>query len=177
MSFVDIFIGGITLLFIVTSYRKGLTGEIFSLLAIVFGLYTAYLFYPKGHHYLKQYIESEKFAQVLSFAIIFFVVSFLVKLLGKLFKKLFNQFHLSWLNGILGGMVGLAKSFILIGVILSLLVHLKFPVTDKHLEKSKVKRPLLKYFNQVVKKATEAIPSNFKQQGKDIANKLNSIKK
>ncbi len=176
MNIVDFVILGVLVIFAYKSYRKGFTGEIFSLLAILLALFVASKLYTPLSAYLLSISESKTLSDVISFAILFIVVNFAVNRLGEWFKYLLDRLYLDWLNSLLGGVVGFAKGFLLVGVILLILQYLSFPFANKQFNKSLTSPHIILAFSKVFKFTVDAIPSDIKAKGKELAKEISPKK-
>ncbi len=174
MNIVDFVILGVLAIFIYKSYRKGFTGEIFSLMAILLALFVAFKLYTPLSVYLLGISESKTISEVISFAILFIAVNFAVNRLGEWLQYLLDRLYLNWLNSLLGGVVGFTKGFLLVGVILFILQY--FPFASKQFSNSLISPHVSLAFKRVFKYTVDAIPSDIKEKGKDLAKEINSKK-
>ncbi|GMT49862.1 MAG: hypothetical protein IEMM0008_1401 [bacterium] len=174
MNIVDFVILGVLIIFTYKSYRRGFTGEIFSLVAILLALFVAFKLYTPLSVYLSGISESKTISEVISFAILFIAVNFAVNRLGEWLQYLLDRLYLNWLDSLLGGVVGFTKGFLLVGVTLLILQYL--PFANKQFSNSFISPHLILAFNRVFKFTVDSIPSDIKAKGKELAKEINSKK-
>lgn len=63
-------------------------------------------------------------ASVVSYILAFIVIAFSIKFIGKMLQSLFETIHVSFLNKILGGVIGVAGTMIFLSIMLNLAVML-----------------------------------------------------
>ncbi len=177
MNLIDLIIIAGVLIFVYRDYRKGFTGVIFSLLAIIIALYGAFKLYPLFSEIIQKIIESKELSTVISFVLIFIVLNFTVNRLGEYFAKLLEKLYLNWLNGLLGGVIGLIKGFLLIGVILTLIGVLNYPALSKPMKESRVSPYIISLFNKTFYHIAGAIPFDMKEKVIEYYKKFSDVKK
>ena len=90
------------LVFAITGFFNGFIKEVFSAMAWVLSLITAWLYGPLVFPYVNTYLDSESAKNIISF-IILFVFSFIIlKTLGSIISKLISAFGLKSLDKLLG---------------------------------------------------------------------------
>lgn len=180
MNIVDIIIITVICVFAYKNYKKGFTEVVFGLLAILAGLYLAFSYYPLLSEKTKSFLENNTLREVLSFALIFISVNFLVHWVGDFIKKLLEKLYLGWLNRGLGMAVGMAKGFLIMGLIVlgltSVIGQMKdLPfakeqtrIAEDQMKTSLVTPYMLKGIDYVFNEASDAIPKDMKDKGKEI---------
>jgi membrane protein required for colicin V production len=146
MTIIDIVLGALLLFGLVRGLFKGLFVEVASLLALVLGVYGAIHFSNFAASFLESRVDwSEKYINIVAFAITFVVIILAIGLAGKALTKLADFAALGILNKLLGGVFGALK----IGLILSvaLIVFDKMNntlpfVDEKDLEDSILYKPV-----------------------------------
>ncbi len=96
-------------------FTKGFIYMIFSLLAIVGGLYAGFKLTP-----LLVPIFPAQYSQtgyIVVFIVIFIIVYFIIKKITYLFNDMIEFLELEWLDSLLGGIIGLAQFLLIIGII------------------------------------------------------------
>ena len=100
-------------------FSKGFVYMIFSLLAIVGGVFAAGKLTPV----IQPYLFSSKYTQlgyIVIFIIIFTLIYFIVRKVSYLFEDMIAFLELEWLDSLLGGFIGLFQFLIIIGVLTTL---------------------------------------------------------
>ena len=177
LNIVDLVILGILLIFVYGNYKKGFTDAVFSFIAIVAAIYGAFRLYPDVAVYVRKYIDSPDMASILSFALLFLVISLAVNYIAKLLGKSIEKMSLGWLNSALGGLIGLAKGFVIVGVVVYVLSSLDYPVGKRQFSESRFTPYVTMYFTKVVRIALNAIPEDIRQKGKRYGHELKDLRK
>ena len=119
MSTIDIVLAALLLFGLVRGFIKGLFVEITSLVALALGLYGAIHFSYFASNFLSTRVAwSEKYVQIVSFAITFVIIVLLISLSGKLLTKIADAAALGILNKIFGAVFGAAKIALILSVVL-----------------------------------------------------------
>jgi len=124
------------------SLIRGLTREIFSLLAVILGFFGAVYGQPRASGWLKAWIPQETAAQILGFAILFLLIALAVSLLGKLLSGVIHKGGLGWADRMGGAAFGLLKAVLLIAIILLVLTAFLSPRAEL-LRESKISPAVL----------------------------------
>jgi membrane protein required for colicin V production len=122
MNAIDIILVIILFLALVRGFTRGFLVEIFSLLAVVVGIFAAYY----GSGWVTEKIITWRDwganqVNLISFIFIFVLVVFLVNLIGKLITKFAELIMLGLLNRILGAFLNLATTVLILSVLLNVL--------------------------------------------------------
>jgi membrane protein required for colicin V production len=97
---------------------KGFIIELASLIGLVLGILAAYYFSGYVQDFLKDYFTvKEQTLKVIAYIAIFLVVMIIAYLVGKAIEKVVDMVAMGWLNKLLGGIIGLAKGVVLVGII------------------------------------------------------------
>jgi membrane protein required for colicin V production len=107
--------------------RRGLVGEVFRLLALIAGFYTAFLFYTEAaafFHFSNQYLSN-----ALAFIVIFLIAAVIIIGIGWVIKKIIHLTPLGWIDYLFGGIIGFIKAVFIFWVIC--LSFASFPATVK----------------------------------------------
>ena len=126
MNWVDVVIivvMGISVLF---GVRWGLIKEVFILLALIFGVIIAGRSYSLGAKILSSVIHSPNAANILGFVLMFILVAVILTIIGVLLKRLIRLIRLGWIDRAGGGVFGLLRWAIIIGVAVAFIT--RFPV-------------------------------------------------
>ncbi len=119
MNYIDI----ILLLFLLygayKGFREGLIIEIATLVGLFLGVYAAIKYSYYTEDLLKDFFDlSTKYISYIALAITFIVVIVAVYILGKILTKFIDVLSFGLLNKLLGTVLGIAKYFIIVGVLL-----------------------------------------------------------
>lgn len=113
MHTLDIIFLVLGLIFLVIGIKRGLSGEIIRVLAMVLGFVFAFVYYNDIAAFFSDIKTPLQIKNAAAFVIIYIVVVLLVLILGWIIKKLINFTMLGWIDRILGGFIGLFKAALL----------------------------------------------------------------
>ena len=103
-------------------FKRGLVVELFSLLALVAGIYAALYFSDFAANFLiEKFTISEDYVPIISFVITFIGVVIAVYFIGKLLEKLVNIVALGVLNKLAGSVFGILKAAVFMSIIILLI--------------------------------------------------------
>lgn len=106
---------------LVKGFFKGLFVELASLIGLVAGVYGAYYFSGYCANFLREHFNwNEDYLQISAFAITFLLILLSIIVAGKALTKLADYAALGLLNKFLGGLFGLLKMTVIIGVLIML---------------------------------------------------------
>lgn len=127
---------------------KGFIHEVASLAAFVLGIWGAVLFSDAMETYLcHRWGLNNPYIDSIAFMATFFIIVVAVHLLGKLVDTIVKAASLDTLNRTLGGVLGLIRSLVFIGVVLLFIdrIHEKLSIVPKqHIQESSFYQPLIK---------------------------------
>ena len=122
MNYLDIIIGIILIIFALGGLRNGVIREAFSLIAFIGGIYGAILLSDLVGTWLGKIINvSPEWMSVISFIIVFVGLALLINWLGGIIANLVENLSLGFIDKIGGIVFGIAKGFLLVGVMILLL--------------------------------------------------------
>jgi len=122
MNYLDIIIGIILLLFALAGLKNGIIREAFALAAFIGGIYGAVRLSDYVGEKLSTMINvSHEWMSVISFVLVFIILSLLINLIGKGVSKLAESLCLGFFDKVGGFVFGVAKGFIIVGVIILIL--------------------------------------------------------
>jgi membrane protein required for colicin V production len=124
MNYLDIIVIAPALWFGYKGFTHGLIRELVSLIALVAGLYAAFVFTDL----VEKWISNPAIPKEVYFAITFLVVLIAVFLLGKLVEKIVKLVVPDFLNYLLGGLFGITKVL----VIFSAVFYFTHSIDAKH---------------------------------------------
>lgn len=106
---------------LVKGFFKGLFVELASLIGLVAGVYGAYYFSGYCANFLREHFSwNEDYLQISAFALTFLLILLSIIVAGKALTKLADFAALGLLNKFLGGLFGLLKMTVIIGVLIML---------------------------------------------------------
>ncbi len=148
MNYLDIIIGIILILFALGGLRNGIIKEAFSLVAFLGGIYGAIRLSDIVGKWLSNLIEvSQEWMSVISFIIVFIALALLINWLGNILSNLVASLNLGFIDKIGGVVFGVAKGFLLVGVLILLLDF--FGIKDALKEETRENSKLYKYSEKV----------------------------
>jgi len=149
MATFDILLLIVVLFSFIYSIFKGMTREIFSLLALVAGYIVAVRYKGMGADWLSQYITNETAARLISFGLLFMITAAILSVIGWYVKKLIHSSDaLSGLDRFFGAIFGIIKG-VFIMVLLMFPLQL-FPAVEKDITEDSVFAPhLIKLSNDL----------------------------
>ncbi|MCM4154884.1 CvpA family protein [Gramella sp. AN32] len=119
MNTVDIILSLILLYGLVRGFFRGLLSEVASLVGIIAGIYGAIHFSHFLAEVLANYVEwTQRYLNLISFAITFVLIIFLVSLAGKLLTQMAGFVALGIVNKLLGAIFGFLKVAFVTSVII-----------------------------------------------------------
>ncbi len=137
-NFIDIIILLVAAMFIFRSYRKGFTGEVFGILALIVAFAVSLKLNPILTKYAKGFIENDKTASILVFAIVFIVLNIVIRKIGVSIRKFLDAIYLGWMDSLAGAALGAIKAVIICIVLLFGLRLTPFGNFGKAIESSKI---------------------------------------
>lgn len=141
MNYLDIIIGIILIIFAIGGLKNGIIKEAFSLVAFIGGIYGAIRLSDLVGKWLGNVINLDpEWMSVISFIIVFIALALLISWLGNLLAGLIENLNLGFIDKIGGLVFGIAKGFLLVGVMILLLdfFGIKDVLNEKTCEKSKL---------------------------------------
>lgn len=120
MQTIDISIAVLLVIGLISGLRDGLVKQVAGLAGLIGGLLLGRAFYiPVGELLTDTFGMSEQTAHITAFILILIVVPLLFSLVGWLVSKILSAICLGWANRLLGGLVGVLKCALLVGVIIT----------------------------------------------------------
>ena len=120
MQTIDIIISVLLVIGLISGLRDGLVKQVASLAGLIGGLLLGRAFYvPVGAWLAKSLGMSVEASNITAFILILIVVPLLFSAVGWLVSKLLKAISLGWINRLFGGLVGVIKSALLVGVIIT----------------------------------------------------------
>ncbi len=112
----------------IRGWMKGAIMQLAALAAIVLGVYGALMLHEPFAHFLEQSLRfSVRLAIPFAFLLLFIAIGFGLYLVGKLLATFFKAISLSWIDRLLGALVGLLKVALVLGILLQLFAFFDFP--------------------------------------------------
>ena len=122
MNYLDIIIAIILIIFAIGGLKNGIIREAFALVAFLVGIYGAFLLSDYVGSLLADVINvSKEWMSVISFIVVFVALAFLINWIGGRLSDLIASLKLGFVDKIGGFVFGIAKGFLLVGVLIMLL--------------------------------------------------------
>lgn len=154
-NFIDIIILLISAMFVFKSYRKGFTGEVFGILAIIIAFALSLKLNPVLSKYVFPYIKSKSGSSILTFVLTFIIFNIIIRKVGTSIKKFLEYIYLGWFDSLAGALLGAVKAIAFCTIIIIGLKMIPFGGFDGAIKKSKIAPHLEKIstsFYSVLKK-------------------------
>lgn len=135
MFWYDILIIAIIAAGFLYGFLKGIISEVFAIAGLILGFIVAMKCSFIVQPYLEQFIKGESAAFIVGFLLLFLVTAAGIIIVGMLLKKAIKFIRLSWLDRWIGGLVGLVKGIVVVGLI-SLVIVAVFPEGKKFMKQS-----------------------------------------
>ena len=168
-NFVDIILFILLALFTFKSYRKGFTGEVFGLLAIILSFIISIKLNPMAVPYAQDYIKDKTVASIVVFGVMFIVLNILIRKIGTSIRKFMEVIHLGWLDSLAGAAVGAIKALAIAAVFLLAIKLIAFAGFDKALKKSKLAPHIERISSVVYEKLKKGFPKELGRKIKESA--------
>ena len=119
MSKIDIFLVIVALIGAYSGYKEGFLMEMFSLLAIVLGIFAGFKLMGEGMLLLQEEFNADKeYLPYISFIVIFLAVIVIVNLLARLIRHSIDKSFLGRVDQWMGASLGLFKTLFMASVLL-----------------------------------------------------------
>ena len=120
MQTIDIIIAVLLVIGFISGLRDGLVKQVAGLAGLIGGLLLGRTFYmPLGEWIAQTFSISSEAAHITAFITILVIVPLLFSLVGWLVSKILSVICLGWINRLLGGLVGVLKFALLVGVFIT----------------------------------------------------------
>lgn len=134
-------------------FSRGFVIEVATLLGLILGVYIAIKFSDYTENILRDFLDiSSKYLSYIALGVTFLLVVVAIYLLGKMLTKLVDIVSLGLVNKLLGTVLGIAKSFVILCIILLIVDALddKFQFMNKEVkENSLFYNPFLNFAQQM----------------------------
>ncbi len=134
-------------------FSRGFVIEVATLLGLILGVYVAIKFSDYTENILRDFLDiSSKYLSYIALSVTFLLVVVAIYLLGKILTKLVDIVSLGLVNKLLGTVLGIAKSFVILCIILLIADALddKFQFMNKEVkENSLFYNPFLNFAQQM----------------------------
>ncbi|MCX7954039.1 MAG: CvpA family protein [Bacteroidales bacterium] len=125
MNFFDIIFLIILLYFSIKGFIHGMVKEFVSTIAFFVSIYVAMLYFHKTELYVKLFIsEYSPYFKIVVFVITFILAFLIIKIIEWFVSKIIDKTGLSFLNKLMGFMLGFVKGTILITILFHFFVKL-----------------------------------------------------
>ena len=120
MQTIDIIICALLVIGLIGGLREGLVKQVAGLAGLIGGLLLGRAFYvPVGEWLGTTFGISTEAAHITAFILILIIVPLLFSLVGWLVSKILSAICLGWINRILGGVVGVLKFALFVGIVIT----------------------------------------------------------
>ena len=127
MTKVDFFLLVIFLIGAYSGYKEGFLMELFSVLAIVLGVFGGFKLMGWAMIYLQEQFHADKATlPYIAFIVVFIVIVIAVNLIGRMFKHSIDKTFLGSMDRAMGACLGLFKTAFLFSIIIWIADSLKF---------------------------------------------------
>lgn len=156
MEFIDIIIGGFLLYGFLRGVWNGLFVELASFVSFLLGIWAAIKFSNTLSLWLQSFVSwSPKTIMIASFILTFMLVFIAITMLAKVFTTLFSFAGLGIFNKIFGGVFGIFKMILIVGVSLGIFEKINF--ANHFAEKETLEKSI--FYLPVLNTATSIYPS------------------
>jgi len=135
LNWLDILMGGIFAIAIIRGLMAGFSRTFTTFVGGILGFWLAANHYPELSQKLSLLVSAKLTRDLLAFFLIFIVVYLIFSIAGLIIRKLFRVLHLSWMDRLLGGVVGFAKAFVVAAAI-AFILTISLPENSKLLKES-----------------------------------------
>ena len=153
MNYIDIVILLFLLYGAFRGFSKGLIIEVATLAGLILGVFIAIRYSPFTEGILKDFLNiTSRYLSYIALAVTFLLVVIVVYLLGKMLTRLVDIISLGLVNKLLGTLLGIAKYFIMVCVLLMIVDALndKFHfISEETRENSLLFAPFLNFAQQM----------------------------
>ena len=126
MNYIDIVILLFLLYGAFRGFSKGLIIEVATLAGLILGVFIAIRYSPFTEGILKDFLNiTSRYLSYIALAVTFLLVVIVVYLLGKMLTRLVDIISLGLVNKLLGTLLGIAKYFIMVCVLLMIVDDLE----------------------------------------------------
>jgi membrane protein required for colicin V production len=136
-NWLDIFLGGMLVIFVCRSLWTGFSRSLASLLGVILGSWVAIHRFSSISFRLSPWIQDEMWRSLVSFLLIFLLVNLIFFIAGIMIQRMFKALKLGWIDRLLGAVAGLAKGLVLAGAIVFMLTII-LPSNSPLLRKSRL---------------------------------------
>ncbi len=168
MSVLDIFFVIVLVFFLLRGLYRGLFLEIASIVGLVAGFLAANRFYMDVYPWVQQIINSQEWAQIVSYAGVFLLVLVAVLILGSFLRSLLRMVMLGWLDTLGGGLFGLLKSGFICSLVL-LLLTVVLPKDHELIANSKIAPYVFEFTNNLAAYLPEDLKETFADKTQAMA--------
>mmetsp|Transcript_13606 Transcript_13606/g.6728 ORF Transcript_13606/g.6728 Transcript_13606/m.6728 type:complete len:179 (-) Transcript_13606:226-762(-) len=159
MNTLDIIIISILIFFIVRGFFRGFIKELASIIGILGGLYSAYVYHIPLSNQISKWVSSN-YLNILSFLLIFIIVFVLINLIGTIIRHILKALLIIWVDRIFGVAIGAIKGILILSVLLIILAVL-LPRSSTFVKNSLISHYMLMVSNEVVKVIPNDLKKNF----------------
>ncbi len=131
MTKADLFLLVVFLIGAYSGYKEGFLMELFSILAIVLGVFGGFKLMGWAMIYLQEHFHADKATlPYIAFIIVFIVIVIAVTLIGRMFKHSIDKTFLGSIDRLMGACLGIFKAAFMISIIIWIADSLKFTLPE-----------------------------------------------
>jgi len=163
-NFIDIILVLISAMFIFRSYRKGFTGEVFGILALIAAFAVSIKINPLLTKFARGFVENDKTASILVFVLTFIILNIVIRKIGISIRKFLDAIYLGWMDSLAGAALGAVKAILICIVILFGLRLTPFGNFGKAIESSKIAPQIEKISGSLITVLKKNFPKELNKQ-------------
>lgn len=150
IAIIDIVIILSLVFFLIKGFQQGLIRQTMALVGLILGLKLASDEYQFVATFIKtEFAVSDTAANIIGFAVILIIVMLVVNLIGWILRSLTKVLFLSFLDRIIGAILGLVKGGIIVYLVLLLISKVPYGLVANQLDKSFLAKDLLSLTPQI----------------------------
>ena len=164
MNYIDFILILIIIWGAFSGFKKGLINELASIIGLISGIFFAKNYYLLLNKKLYDLFDSESnFISIFSVIIIFFTAIMIVKITGIFLTKIIKFVFLGLVNKIIGGLFGILKSFLILGIFI--FIFSKLNEVANIVKKDKLNQSII--YSKIEKTSFYLIDTNYTENGKE----------
>jgi membrane protein required for colicin V production len=134
-----------------------------SILALVFGIYAASVYYQRAAELARRYLATNPMlSDVIGYAAIFLIVYIAIEYAGGRIARLVQMIHLSWIDRLAGGILGASIGALLAGLVVVLMTA-ALPPDPPLLRDSKLAPRVLGYIQVLLDYVPEQVKFTYEE--------------
>lgn len=132
MSKADLFLLIFFLIGAYSGYKDGFLMSLFSILAIVLGVFGGFKLMGLAMIYLQDHFHADKAVlPYIAFFVVFILIVIIVTLIGRMIKQSINKSFLGSMDSVMGACLGIIKTAFMFSIIIWIIDSLKFSMPEE----------------------------------------------